>query len=157
MMTHFPENSDIDEIEVVPLCAEHLFDVSKIEIECFSEPWSEKSLSLLLDKNNFGIVALHNGQVVGYAGMTTVLDEGSVTNIAVSFDYRRKGIGRMIVESLLNEAKRRGISIVFLEVRESNEAAKGLYRSFGFAECGIRKGFYKNPFENAIQMLKNID
>ena len=156
-MTLFRENSDIKEnIKICVLAREHLPTVADIEEECFCEPWSQKSLELLLTENNFGVVAVCDKRVVGYGGMTTVLDEGVVTNIAVSRDFRRMGIGRRIVERMLNEAKRRGIYQVFLEVRESNAPAISLYTSLGFEACGIRKGFYKNPSENAIQMKKEL-
>ena len=139
---------------------EDISEVHKLETLCFSEPWSENSLEILLDGDNFGIVCLTDGQVAAYGGMTCVLDEGAVTNIAVAPEYRRQGIGRAVVRAMLAEAESKGISSVFLEVRVSNEAAISLYRSEGFLECGIRKGFYKRPVEDAIQMVynfKNVD
>ena len=154
-MTLFRENSDID-IEICGLLREHLPTVAEIESECFSEPWSQKSLELLLTENNFGIVAVCGTDVIGYGGMTTVLDEGAVTNIAVSKDFRKMGVGRRIVERMLLKAEQMGVSQVFLEVRESNAPAINLYTSLGFESCGIRKGFYKNPSENAIQMKKEL-
>ena len=155
-MTLFRENSDIDNIEICVLSREHLPYVADIESECFSEPWSQKSLELLLAENNFGIVALFGERVVGYGGMTTVLDEGAVTNIAVGREFRRMGIGKQIVDRMLDEAKRMGVTQVFLEVRESNGPAISLYLSLGFEACGIRKGFYRSPSENAIQMKKEL-
>ena len=131
---------------------EHLRGAAEIEGLCFSEPWSEKSLELLLSDRNFGVVALVGGEVVAYGGMTCVLDEGAVTNIAVHPDYRCRGIGRAILSEMLVEADKRGVSSVFLEVRVSNSAARGLYLSSGFTECGVRKNFYRHPTEDALQM-----
>ena len=156
-MTLFRENSDIKDIEICVLSREHLSGVAAIESECFSEPWSQSSLELLLLERNFGVVALCKERVVGYGGMTTVLDEGAVTNIAVNKDFRHKGIGRHIVLKMLSVAESMGVKQVFLEVRESNAPAISLYTSLGFEACGIRKGFYKNPSENAIQMKKELD
>ena len=135
------------------LGSEHIPDVAEIERLCFSEPWSEKSLVILTYENNFGVVATLDGQTVAYGGMTCVLDEGAVTNIATHPDHRRQGLGRRILRELLSEAQKRGVHTVFLEVRESNDAARALYLSEGFYECGIRKKFYRRPTENAVQMV----
>ncbi len=136
---------------------EHLRGAAELERLCFSEPWSEKSLELLLSDGNFGVAAVVEGEVVAYGGMTCVLDEGAVTNIAVHPDHRKKGLGRAILSEMLREAEKRGISSVFLEVRVSNSAARGLYLSSGFTECGVRKNFYRHPTEDALQMayIKN--
>ena len=144
-------------IEIIPLGKEHLSAVAKIEELCFSEPWSEKSLELLCTEENFGVVAVSEGQVVAYGGMTCVLDEGSVTNIAVHPEYRRQGIGRLVVTALCGRAELCGINTVFLEVRESNLAARALYLSEGFCECGVRKNFYRRPTESAVQMVRTLN
>ena len=135
------------------LTALHIPEAARIEEICFSEPWSEKSLSLLLEGENLGVVALCEGKVAAYGGMTCVLDEGSVTNIATLPEYRQRGIARAVLKKMLDEAEKRGISAVFLEVRASNGAAKALYLSEGFEICGVRKNFYRHPNEDALQMV----
>ena len=142
----------IDMTEARILAAEHISDVALIEKLCFSEPWSEESLGLLLRDGNFGVVCVNDGRAVAYGGMTCCLDEGAVTNIAVHPELRRKGLGRQIVRAMLREAEKRGIKTVFLEVRESNSAARTLYASEGFLEIGRRKNFYRAPTEDAIAM-----
>lgn len=144
-------------ITLTALTSEHLGGVAELERLSFSEPWSENSLSLLLDGNNFGIVALDGDAVVAYVGVTCVLDEGSVTNVATHPDHRRRGIGRQILRRMLAEAADRGIASVFLEVRESNSAARALYASEGFSECGVRRNFYSHPVESAVQMVYYIN
>ena len=134
------------------LTASHIPQVSEIEKACFSEPWSENSLSLLTEGENFGVVALCEGRVVAYGGMTCVLDEGAVTNIATLPEYRQRGIARAVLKRMLHRAEERGIRAVFLEVRASNGAAKALYLSEGFEVCGVRKNFYRHPNEDALQM-----
>ena len=141
-----------EEYRISLLDSTYISDVAEIESLCFSEPWGEKSLTLLLSENNFGVVALLDGRAVAYGGMTCVLDEGAVTNIATHPSYRRRGLGREVLRAMLTEAEKRGVHTVFLEVRESNEAARALYLSEGFYECGIRKNFYRRPVENAVQM-----
>ena len=140
-------------LEIAPLLPLHLGEVAELERICFSEPWSEESLALLAEGSNFGVVALDEGRVVAYGGMTSVLDEGNITNIATHPDHRRKGLGRQVVRALLAEADARGLATVFLEVRQSNLPARQLYRSEGFSEIGVRKNFYRHPVEHAVQMM----
>ena len=145
--------SDIDMTEIKLLQPEHISGVHTIEELCFSEPWSEKSLELLCEENNFGVVALVDGVVAAYGGMTCVLDEGGITNIATHPDYRRRGLASAVLSEMLCQAEKREIENIFLEVRLSNEAARCLYLSKGFSELGVRKGFYRHPPEDALQMV----
>lgn len=147
----------MSDLELLPLGEEHLSAVAELERLAFSEPWSEGALSLLVREGAFGIVACLDGQVVAYGGMTYVLDEGSVTNIATHSDFRRRGIGRKLTAAMLDEAKKRGLARVFLEVRESNLAARALYEGVGFRACGVRKNFYRRPVESALQMVWESD
>lgn len=129
-----------------------LFEVAEIERLCFFEPWSQKSLELLLRDGNFGVVATQDGRVVGYAGVISAKPEGEITNVATHPDFRRKGIGEGILEYLKALARTKEIDSLYLEVRRSNEAARALYEKAGFVVVGERKGFYKNPKEDAILM-----
>ena len=129
------------------LCA-----IAEIEKLCFFEPWSEKSLELLLRDGNFGITAEEDGRVVAYVGVISAPPEGEITNVATHPDFRRRGIGAELLEFLKEEAKERGIDSLYLEVRRSNNAARSLYEKSGFKVIGERKGFYKNPKEDAVLM-----
>ena len=143
-------------ITVCPLCAEHLAGAAELERLCFSEPWSEQALALLLGENAYGVACLQNGRVIGYGGMLTVLDEGQVTNIAVHPEAQRQGVGHALVEAMLREARNRGLAEISLEVRASNAAAIGLYERFGFAVAGRRRHFYRDPAEDALVMLLGL-
>lgn len=131
----------------------HLDGIAELERLSFSEPWSRESLTLLLREGGLAVVACKDGRVLAYGGMTYVLDEGSVTNIATHPNFRRQGLGRAVTERMLLEARQRGLSHVFLEVRESNHAARALYEGLGFCVCGVRKNFYRKPTESALQMV----
>ena len=93
-------------------------------------------------------------KVVGYVGMWVILDEGHITNLAVDPAYRRKGIGRALLEHLITEGKKRGVRFLTLEVRSSNLVAQQLYRKLGFYEAGVRPGYYQDNQEDAIIMWK---
>lgn len=138
--------------EIRLLGTRDLAEVAEIERLCFSEPWSEKSLELLLKDGNFGVVATEDGRVAAYVGVISVPPEGEITNVAAHPDFRRRGIASEVLTFLEKEAAERGIDSLFLEVRRSNTAAQSLYLKMGFSVIGERKGFYKNPKEDAVLM-----
>ena len=131
----------------------HLSQIAELEALCFSEPWSEKSLELLLGELATGFACIREGHVLAYGGMLIAPDEGQITNVAVHPDARRGGLGRAIVDALIEEALERGLEQISLEVRESNLAAVTLYEKAGFTVAGKRKNFYRRPTEDALVML----
>ena len=131
--------------------------LAQIENSCFSSPWSESSIKEALSDPKYVFFKLVCGdEAVGYGGIMTVLDESDVVNIAVLPKFRGRGYGRMLLLALENEAKGQGAELLHLEVRQGNEVAIGLYKSFGFATDGIRKNYYTKPLENAVLMTKRI-
>ncbi len=128
-------------------------ELSRLDEECFSSPWSESSF--LNEASNplaQYVIAKSDEKIIGYAGYWQVVDEGQITNIAVSKDYRRKGIAYQMLERLIKKAREMKISVLSLEVRESNLPAINLYEKFDFKKVGTRKDYYKNPTENAVLM-----
>ncbi len=131
--------------------------VTEIEAASFSIPWSLRAFTDTVEKPNFRyFVAEDAGEILGYCGFLYVLDEAEIPNVCVKASARRQGIGRKMLEVLMTEAKKLGIAVLYLEVRESNEAAKTLYASLGFFANGIRKNFYEQPQENAVLMCKTL-
>lgn len=131
----------------------HVEGIHAIEEECFSDPWTEEIIiSQLNGENHVFLVALNGETVVGYVGMMIVLDEGYISNVAVTSAYRRQKIADALIDELMDRAVRLELSFVTLEVRESNEPAKALYAKHGFTEVGLRKGYYIKPKENAVLM-----
>ena len=114
-----------------------------------------KALREELGKGIF-LVAEQDGEVQGYVGCQTVLDEGYITNVAVSPDFRRQGIARALIAELTAKAGENKLAFVTLEVRESNAPAIALYTGAGFAPVGKRKNFYSNPTENAVLMTISL-
>ena len=98
------------------------------------------------------LAAERDGAAVGYVGCQTVLDEGYITNVAVSPDCRRQGVARALLDELKARAVQAGLSFVTLEVRASNAPAIALYEGAGFVRVGVRKNFYTAPAEDAVLM-----
>lgn len=136
---------------VVPMVEHHLAALAEIEKACFHAPWSQAMLREELGKGIF-LVAERDGQAVGYVGCQTVLDEGYITNVAVSPDCRRQGIGRALITELVARARAQALAFVTLEVRASNASALALYEGAGFERVGVRKNFYTAPTEDAVLM-----
>lgn len=139
--------------EIRPMEERDLPGVLRVEEASFSIPWSLDSFAFELD-NPLGVylVAEEGGEVLGYGGFRFLFDQGDITNIAVLPGHRGKGIGAGILLSLLKLALLKGVKEVFLEVRESNAAARSLYASFGFREAGRRSAYYAKPTEDALVM-----
>lgn len=134
---------------------EHLSSVLRIERESFTHPWSEDSFRSELDKATSQLfVATENNEVVGYAVLETVLDEGSLLIIAVDEKFRRKGVAKQLFSKLEDIAKEKELSFITLEVRVSNESAIHFYDSQGFTKVAVRKNYYSKPTEDAVLMTK---
>ena len=145
----------MSDIIVRKMQPEDLLQVCEIEKDNFSLPWSEKSFLESMERDDtLFLVALDREEVAGYLGCYCVAGEGEITNVAVKSSYRRQGVGGKLLETLYEEAKALHTQEFFLEVRESNEAAIGLYSRQGFVKEGVRKIFYEQPVENAVIMWK---
>lgn len=136
---------------------EHLSFVAELEKEVFSEPWSEKSLELCLTERAFCICCFEDDMLTSYCTVITVLDEAQIINVATSPSYRGIGYATLVLKAVFKECKNRGLTMISLEVRESNLPAISLYRSLEFTVEGRRKDFYKNPREDAFVMIKYLD
>lgn len=89
------------------------------------------------------------GQIIGYAGMWIMVDEGHITTIAIRESWRGKGLGELLLASLIAAAAEAGAERVTLEVRVSNEPAQNLYRKYGFRQEGLRRRYYSDNNEDA--------
>ena len=125
-----------------------------LEQECFSHPWSEESLTDSFNNpaSYFFVAKDDDGNVIGYVGAYMVRDEAFLNNVAVTKSARRQGVGRALMEKMIETVSAEGASFLSLEVRFSNQAAADLYRSLGFEPEGVRKKFYRDPEEDALIM-----
>ena len=138
---------------------EDVDDVAAIERRAFSDPWSPNSFRAL-----FGNPIVHfavaedtiTGRILGYVVTWFVVDEGEIANLAVSDDLRRTGVGARLLDHALDVARKRRCQVVFLEVRESNTAARALYASRGFEVAGRRSKYYRKPIEDALVLRRGL-
>lgn len=139
------------------LKTEHSSAIHDILSCSFSNPWSVDTISTLLLSDNAVCFGVFEGDTLaGYLALEWVLDEGSLSDIAVLSEYRQKGIAKILMQSMLAEAEKRNLCFVTLEVRQGNAPAINLYQKFGFEVVGKRPGYYKDPAEDAILMTKNL-
>lgn len=145
-------------MQVRPMRPADVEAVLEVERASFGVPWSERTFRNLLRRSNARLlVAEHEaGGLAGYAVLWVVGREAELGDLAVRRDLRRRGIGRRLVDAVLRSAAAVGARAVFLEVRESNDAARRLYEGAGFEAVGRRRGYYTNPPEDAVVMRRAI-
>ena len=142
-------------MEIIKMNENHVVDIAQIEKLCFSDPWSENSITYeLTNPLSLWLVAVEDDKVVGYVGSQSVLGEADMMNLAVHPDYRRRGIARKLVLELIEQLKTQGSHILILEVRASNDPAIALYTDLGFTQVGRRPNYYFKPKEDALILRK---
>jgi ribosomal-protein-alanine N-acetyltransferase len=142
------------EVRITAMRRRHLRSVLRIENEVYPRPWSLGLFmsELAIRTGRIYLVARVGPTLVGYAGMLFSVDDGHVTTIAVDPSWHRSKIGTRLLLNLLRHGIAKGAKNFTLEVRVSNEGAQDLYRKFGFAPAGVRKGYYVETNEDAIVM-----
>lgn len=142
-----------DTVKITSASLNDAKDISDIEESSFSTPWSENAIRESMNAGTTFYVARFKNKIVGYMGLSKVVGEGYITNIAVLPEYRCLGIGKKILHYAIDTSKDE-LEFISLEVRISNNAAISLYEKFDFQRVGLRKRFYTNPTEDAIIMTK---
>lgn len=139
----------------IELCKmEDIIHLVEMEKKYFSEPWSEKSfISEVQNKTSMILVAFLNEIIVGYTALSYVIDEVNINKIVVEENMRNMGIATLLLNEIELQLYNK-IKYIHLEVRESNEPAKRLYKKNGYDIVGLRKNFYNLPIENAVLMTK---
>ena len=146
----------MSEITVRRATAEDVDALLQMENECFTDPWDRRTFEgLISNPAVYFIIAENSGVPIAFGGMTVIIDECEILNVAVRPEMRQKGIGRLMVNEILDVCRNLDVVTVFLEHRESNVAAASLYESMGFVPYGIRKRYYSSPTEDAI--LRNLN
>lgn len=137
---------------------EDILSVSELEKECFKgESWSFGTIASAFENPSYEmLVAEEEGEILGYGCTCTTLDTCDLENVLVAEEYRRGGVGKSIVNALLDNAKERGAEKVFLEVRVSNSAAMLLYLTCGFKGVHARTRYYSDG-EDCLVMVKELN
>jgi ribosomal-protein-alanine N-acetyltransferase len=140
-------------VRVSPMTVDHLSEVYAIEIASYPRPWPFKCFMDELTRNKFAryLVAVDNtGAVRGYAGLWMIHDEGHITNIAVDPEWRRRKIAEQILVHIIDQARKRELNSMFLEVRRYNVGAQMLYTRYKFEPISVRERYYADNEEDAI-------
>lgn len=134
---------------------EDLEAIGEVEGASFTDPWSRASFTSLIGESHvyFPVVVVE-GQLVAFAIALFAADEAELLNIAVLPASRGHGTGSRLLDAVITEAVRRGAATAWLEVRESNEAARRLYASRGFSVAGRRRRYYVDPVEDALVLRR---
>ena len=146
----------VSAVTVRKMKKEDLDRASQIEKECFSTPWSRDAFEDMIDNEAaLYMVAEDNGYIVANCGVIVAAGEGDICNVAVDPSYRKRGIAKLLLTRIMEEASKNMAVYAFtLEVRISNKAAISLYEKLGFVNEGIRPGFYTSPKEDAVIFWK---
>ena len=131
--------------------------MAALEALCFSRGADEGALERMRAGGGAVLLCAREGEaLLGFGYFQFVMDEGYMGDLAVAAEYRRRGIGRALVQALCREAQARQLAFLTLEVRESNLPAIHLYESCGFETVGVRKNYYERPRENAVLMTVTL-
>ncbi len=134
---------------------EDLDETARLEEQCFSEPWSRLLLREALESDLDKLWVILEGEcLVGYCNFRVIAGEGELMRIAVRSDMRGRGYAGKLMEVLVTDASKRGVTAITLEVRVSNQPAISLYERFGFLKEAVRKRYYTNPVEDALLMWR---
>ncbi len=148
---------EIDQVTIQSMTMDDLEEVSQLEKLCFSDPWCKENFREEVEHRfTIPLVTKIDNKIVGYICLWNVDFQLEIANIAVAPEFRRRGIGKIMMERVISEAKEKGCESVILSVRESNLPALKLYGEFGFIEIGRRKHYYRFPVEDAMVMVKKL-
>ena len=146
-------------IEIRALRPSDVNAVVAIESEAFATPWQSETFLGLIGRDTVELLVMTDvsADVIGYAVLWCITDQGELANLAVAPALRGNGLGGHLLRSVMRIARDRGVKKLFLEVRASNQAALALYAGFGFDDVGLRKGYYDAPKEDARVMLATLE
>ena len=147
-------NSLNNTVTIRPMRVWDLEDVLKIEKESYMEPWLREHFlyELQISRISKSMVLEIGGKTGGYVGLWLLHPEIHITNMTISKEFRKQGLGTKLMEYVMNLALESKFKVITLEVRHNNEAALALYRKFGFEIRGIRKNYYAAEKADALIM-----
>lgn len=141
--------------KIRPMLLSDLDKIIKIEKELFPDAWTGEMFEEEIN-NQVSLVLELGNKIGGYICGWRLHEEFNITNVAVAKQFQKSGFGKLLVDYLLKNLEPE-YKIIFLEVRAGNIAAQNLYKRSGFSALGIRNQYYKNPIEDAILMVLNLE
>ncbi len=157
-----------DTLVIRPCAPTDLERISLIERVSFSDPWTFEAFSAALALRHLRFLVAEEpssggrgggtgeGGLVGYVVALVMADEGEIADVAVAPAARRRGIARRLLMRVMTDLVQAGVRTLYLEVRESNAAARALYGSLGFEQVGRRRGYYQHPSEDALLLRRHL-
>ena len=137
--------------EVIKLDKRDVHDLIELEAVCFAYNWTHEQFLLGLEKSAFRVLGIRReGRLAAYMAFSLIEDEMEILNIAVHPDFRRQGLGKMLMNASFQICREHDIKKSFLDVKESNAPALALYRKYGYNTVGIRKKYYPDTREDAL-------
>lgn len=134
---------------------EDMPSVAALEETCFTDPWSANALaSHMAGAGGLLLVATDGQAVLGYISARLLPPESEIYRVAVDPAHRRRGIGEALLSAALDAARAQGVTHTFLDVRASNAPAIALYEKCGFTRLSRRRGYYRDPREDALILCK---
>lgn len=128
----------------------HIGDIAGLEKLCFYPPWTPAQIESEINKESATfLVCTVNGDFAGYVSGDNIAGELYIGNIAVKQEYQGNGFGYSLMQEIIKRAKNQNCSLLTLEVRKSNTAARKLYEKCGLVLVGERRNFYSHPAEDA--------
>lgn len=149
----------MSDIRVEKVLAEDFETILEIESRAYSVPWTREIMEKIFNQKIQRIKLLYQEKIAGYAFLSSVLDEGHLLHITIDPSFQGLGLGRKLLTYIVELGEAKGLSSIFLEVREGNTPARGLYSSMGFNEVGLRKDYYPckdGSREDAIVMAYTL-
>ena len=142
---------------IEPLAHDDIDDVLAIEEAAFTNPWTRAMYLSELENGGVSFCFLARDadrRAIGFCSFWRILDELHINNLAVLPEFRRNGIGSVLLDFVLKEGVELGARRATLEVRRSNDAARLLYERFGFTVAGVRTAYYSKPVEDALVLWR---
>lgn len=145
-------------INYVMMSEAHIDGMVEVEEQCFSSGFARRNFEKELE-NRFSVyvVAEEEKKVLGYAGLWEICGEADIINVGVHKEYRRQGIAYELIKKLIEKCNERQVSVINLEVRKSNTAARELYKKMGFSEFGIRERYYDGKEDAVLMRLRKTE
>lgn len=144
-----------DNLKIELLNENNVDGASQVEFKCFTDPWSTNLLKKEIENPlAYYIVVRLDEEVVAYAGFWDIVGDAQIMNVAVTPQFQGRKIGDILMKAMIEEAQKRKLETMSLEVRVSNEKAINLYQKYDFEIQGRRKNYYQDNNEDAYIMWK---